>query len=93
MRKRTALFLVLVLLFCFGTTVSASDVGSSYLYSKTNEGIMDVYAPQAYLPQTVYDADTLSVELKQPEDLILSGDGGFYLCDTGANAIYQFDAS
>ena len=93
MRKRTALFLVMVLLFCFGTTVSASDVGNSYLYSNTNEGIMDVYASQAYLPQKIYDADALSVELKQPEDLVLSGDGGFYLCDTGANAVYRFDAS
>ena len=54
---------------------------------------MDVYAPQAYLPQKIYDADALSVELKQPEDLVLSGDGGFYLCDTGANAVYRFDAS
>ena len=91
MKKWTALFLTVVLLFSFGITVSASNVGNSYLYSKTNEGIMDVYAPQAYVSGKIYNTVALSAELKQPEDLILSEDGGFYLCDAGTNAVYRFD--
>lgn len=49
-------------------------------------------APQAYLPDRVYDGDALGVgPLKDPLDLFVSADRHVYLVDTGNNRIICMD--
>ena len=70
--------------------VAASDPYQGYSYSSNDEGTVDVAAPQAYLPETVYTAVDLGVNLDSPEDLLFDDEGNLYICDAGANAIFVF---
>ena len=69
---------------------AASDPYRSYAYSTTDEGTLDVAAPQAYLPERVLTGTELGVALRSPEDLLFDGEGRLYICDTGASAIHIF---
>ncbi len=70
--------------------VLASDPYRAYSYSTTDEGTLDVAAPQAYLPEKVLSASQLGVTVKSPEDLLFDAQGNLYICDTGSNAIHVF---
>lgn len=71
-------------------SVAASDPYQGYSYTTTDEGTLDVAAPQAYLPAAVYNAKDLGVQLSSPEDLLFDSEGNLYICDAGVNAIYVF---
>ena len=81
----------MALLLC-GMTISAaaSDPYQGYSYTTTDEGTRDVAAPQAYLPEKVYNSKDLGVTLSSPEDLLFDSQGNLYICDAGQNAIYVF---
>ena len=70
--------------------VLASDPYRAYSYSTTDEGTLDVAAPQAYLPEKVLSASQLGVTVKSPEDLLFDAQGNLYICDTGSDAIHVF---
>lgn len=82
--------MAVLLLMGTALTVSASDPYQGYSYSTTDEGTIDVAAPQAYLPTAVYGSDKLGVELSSPEDLLFDAQGNLYVCDAGLNAILVF---
>jgi len=69
---------------------AASDPYQGYSYSTTDEGTHDVAAPQAYLPEKVYNSKDLGAPLTAPEDLLFDSNGNLYVCDAGQNAIYVF---
>lgn len=71
-------------------SAAASDPYQGYSYTTTDEGTLDVAAPQAYLPAAVYNARDLGVALSSPEDLLFDSEGNLYICDAGQNAIYVF---
>lgn len=71
-------------------SVAASDPYQGYSYTTTDEGTLDVAAPQAYLPAAVYNSKDLGVKLSSPEDLLFDSEGNLYICDAGMNAIYVF---
>ena len=82
--------MALLLLACAPLTVTASEPYRGYIYSSTDEGTLDVAAPQAYLPSAVYGSKELGVTLTSPEDLQFDKNGNLYVCDAGQNAIYVF---
>ncbi len=90
MKKCLILLTALLLLVCAPLTVTASEPYRGYTYSSTDEGTLDVAAPQAYLPAAVYAGAELGVTLTSPEDLQFDKDGNLYICDAGQNAIYVF---
>lgn len=71
-------------------SAAASDPYQGYSYTTTDEGTRDVAAPQAYLPEKVYNSKDLGVTLSSPEDLLFDSQGNLYICDAGQNAIYVF---
>ena len=71
-------------------SVAAADPYQGYSYSTTDEGTHDVAAPQAYLPEKVYNSKDLGAPLTAPEDLLFDSNGNLYVCDAGQNAIYVF---
>jgi len=79
------------LLVSMAASVAASDPYQGYSYTSTDEGTLDVAAPQAYLPTKVYTAKDLGVIMKSPEDLLFDAQGNLYVCDAGQNVIYVFD--
>ncbi|MBQ4227984.1 MAG: hypothetical protein II697_07235 [Clostridia bacterium] len=78
-----------LLILCLGRAL-AVDPYKSYLYSTTDEGTLDVAAPQAFIPGRVYGSKHLGVQLSSPEDLLFDKDGNLYLCDARANAVFVF---
>ena len=90
MKKCLILLMALLLLACAPLTVTASEPYRGYTYSSTDEGTLDVAAPQAYLPSAVYGSKELGVTLTSPEDLQFDKNGNLYVCDAGQNAIYVF---
>ena len=54
---------------------AASDPYQGYSYSTTDEGTHDVAAPQAYLPEKVYNSKDLGAPLTAPEDLLFDSNG------------------
>lgn len=82
--------MAVLLLMGTALTASATDPYQGYSYSTTDEGTIDVAAPQAYLPAAVYGSDKLGVELSSPEDLLFDAQGNLYVCDAGLNAIFVF---
>lgn len=91
MKKKLTIFLVLCVVILCPLSAVASGEGESYLYSYTNEGIVDVSAPQPYLVDTVYTNQVLGTDFSSPEDMTRDGDGNFYICDSVTNSIYLFD--
>lgn len=85
----TALTTIL-LLVSLPLSAAASDPYQGYSYTTTDEGTLDVAAPQAYLPAKVYASSDLGAELSSPEDLLFDGQGNLYVCDAGRNAIFVF---
>ena len=49
MKKKLTIFLVLCVVILCPLSAVASGEGESYLYSYTNEGIVDVSAPQPFI--------------------------------------------
>ncbi|MBQ2939152.1 MAG: NHL repeat-containing protein [Clostridia bacterium] len=90
MKKCLILLMALLLFACAPLTVTASEPYRGYTYSSTDEGTLDVAAPQAYLPSAVYGSKELGVTLTSPEDLQFDKNGNLYVCDAGQNAIYVF---
>lgn len=89
--RRIIIMLTAILLLCsMPLSVMASDPYDGYSYTTTDEGTLDVAAPQAYLPSNVYDSKDLGVELSSPEDLLFDGQGNLYICDAKQNAIFVF---
>lgn len=89
--RRIIIVLTAILLLCsMPLSVMASDPYDGYSYTTTDEGTLDVAAPQAYLPSNVYDSKDLGVELSSPEDLLFDGQGNLYICDAKQNAIFVF---
>ena len=82
--------LAVLMLASLALPVAASDPYQGYSYSSDDEGTIDVAAPQAYLPKSVYTAADLGVPLSSPEDLLFDAEGNLYICDAGANAIFVF---
>ncbi|MFA6736227.1 MAG: hypothetical protein WCR87_04835 [Saccharofermentanales bacterium] len=83
---------VVILIICLMISATTTQVsGESYLYSYTNQGVIDVSAPPSYLTDKVHTSTSLGVELVQPEDMTTDKHGNFYICDAGANSIYVFD--
>lgn len=91
MKKVAAMLAVVLLLLCVTPLQAfATDPYQGYSYTTTDEGSLDVAAPQAYLPEKVYSARDLGVTLSAPEDLIFDTAGNLYICDAVQNAIYVF---
>ena len=68
--------LTVALLLCsMATTAAATDPYQGYSYTTTDEGTRDVAAPQAYLPEKVYNSKDLGVTLAAPEDLLFDSQG------------------
>ena len=89
--RKTVIVLTAILLLCsIPLTAMASDPYQGYSYSTTDEGTVDVAAPQAYLPEKTYTAEMLGVEFGSPEDLLFDAQGNLYVCDAKKNAIYVF---
>ncbi len=84
------IWMAVLILAGLALPVAASDPYQGYSYSSNDEGTVDVAAPQAYLPETVYTASSLGVKLDSPEDLLFDSEGNLYICDAGVNAIYVF---
>ena len=61
MKKKLTIFLVLCVVILCPLSAVASGEGESYLYSYTNEGIVDVSAPQPYLVDTVYTLSLIHI--------------------------------
>jgi tetratricopeptide (TPR) repeat protein len=92
MKKTQVLLAIICTLIVVIQSSTVSAAGQSYLYSYTNQGIVDVSAPQAYLTETIHTAQSLGVSFKQTEDMTLDNKGNLYICDSGVNCIYEFDA-
>ena len=90
MRRIVILILCVLLLASLAVPALATDPYQGYSYSSNDEGTLDVAAPQAFLPETVYSAQRLGVTLSSPEDLLFDSQGNLYICDAGTNAIYVF---
>lgn len=90
MKRIVFILLSLLLVLYMAIPAAASDPYRGYAYSSDDEGTIDVAAPQAYLPETVYSAKQLGVALKTPEDLLFDNAGNLYICDAGMNCIYVF---
>lgn len=90
MKRMVCLCLTFLLLVGIAPPVSAADPYQGYSYSTTDEGTIDVAAPQAYLPTAVYGKDKLGVKLSSPEDMLFDAQGNLYICDAGQNAIFVF---
>ncbi len=90
MKKYMLVLLAILLLLGTPLTVAASEPYQGYTYSSTDEGTLDVAAPQAYLPTAVYGGAKLGVKLSSPEDLQFDKQGNLYICDAGENAVYVF---
>lgn len=80
----------MLLLVSLPLNAAASDPYQGYSYTTTDEGTLDVAAPQAYLPAKVYASPELGAELSSPEDLLFDEQGNLYVCDAGRNAIFVF---
>lgn len=84
-------FILAILCICMifsGSYVSASTSYKSYTYVYTDEGVIDVASPQAYLPENIYEGSDLGISLKSPEDLAIDSENNCYICDAGTNSIY-----
>ena len=90
LRKIVILIAAILLLTSILPCTAKADPYQGYSYSTTDEGTMDVAAPQAYLPVKVYRGKELGANLSSPEDLLFDGQGNLYICDAGSNAIYVF---
>lgn len=90
MRRIIIALTAILLLFSMSLSVMASDPYDGYSYTTTDEGTLDVAAPQAYLPSKVYNSKALGVQLSSPEDLLFDGQGNLYICDAKQNAIFVF---
>ncbi|MBR4235502.1 MAG: tetratricopeptide repeat protein [Clostridia bacterium] len=88
--KVLKMLVALSLLTLYLSSAMAVDSYRSYLYSTTDEGTLDVAAPQAFIPGKVYGSKQLGVQLGSPEDLLFDKEGNLYICDAKANAIYVF---
>ena len=89
-KRLISLCMAILLIFGLAITAFASDPYQGYSYSTTDEGSIDVAAPQAYLPATVYGAKQLGVKLSSPEDMLFDEQGNLYICDAGSNSILIF---
>lgn len=90
MKRIVILFTAVLLLASAVLPVAASDPYQGYSYSSNDEGTVDVAAPQAYLPASVFTSAELGVSLSSPEDLLFDGQGNLYICDAGNHAVYVF---
>lgn len=90
MKKVITLALLAVLVWTAAVPAAASDPYRGYSYSTTDEGTLDVAAPQAYLPAQVWSGANLETALSSPADLLFDGAGNLYVCDSGRNAVLVF---
>ncbi len=90
LRKIVLALTAVITLLAMAVSVAASDPYQGYSYSTTDEGTVDVAAPQAYLPTEVYDSKRLGVSLGSAEDLLFDEAGNLYICDAKSNAVYVF---
>lgn len=90
MKRLICLCLTALLIVGLAPTALASDPYQGYSYSTTDEGTIDVAAPQAYLPTAVYGKDKLGVKLASPEDMLFDAQGNLYICDAGQSTIFVF---
>ncbi len=90
MKKYVAFILLAVVLAGIAVPAAAADPYQGYSYSSTDEGTVDVAAPQAYLPTKTYNSAVLGVELGSPEDMLFDNEGNLYICDAKKNAIFVF---
>lgn len=96
---RRALWLVASLSFSILLAACSASLAATPLEAPYYSYIYDFWsymvpAPQAYLPDRVYDGDALGVgPLKDPLDLFVSADRHVYLADTGNNRIICMDSN
>ena len=77
--KVLKMLVALSLLTLYLSSAMAVDSYRSYLYSTTDEGTLDVAAPQAFIPGKVYGSKQLGVQLGSPEDLLFDKEGNVIL--------------
>lgn len=85
---RVAVICLVTGFLCTAGTEAATY--KSYNYINGNNGITDVAAPAAYLPEKVYDSNSLGVELVAPEAICRDAEGNFYVLDSGKGYIHCF---
>lgn len=76
-----------VILLLNGLAVSASAPYRPYAYSLTDEGFVDVAAPQAYMPAEIHSREEMQIDLSSPEDMLIDEKGNIYICDAGTNTV------
>lgn len=86
-RKRIAAVVLTACLLMSGFAASASAPYRPYAYSLTDEGFVDVAAPQAYMPEKIYSPEDMQISLSSPEDMLIDDQGNFYICDAGTNTV------
>jgi len=70
------------------TAVSATTAYSTYTYS--SDGYV-LSSPDAYVPDTVVDADYMGAVLSKPTDIVTDSNGYVYIADAGSGKIVILD--
>ena len=83
---------LVVLLGLEASSLAATPIEAPYFSYMYDYWTNFVPAPQAYLPDQVYDGSTLGVgALQNPLDLFVAPDRRVYLADTGNNRVIFMD--
>ncbi|MBR0302887.1 MAG: hypothetical protein IJQ80_03470, partial [Clostridia bacterium] len=90
MKKALRITVLLVIIATMLAPVaSAASAYSTYTYS-SDMYVLD--SPDAYVPDTVVDADYMGIEkLVRPTDIVADKSGNVFIADAGANKIIALD--